>query len=145
MEDRQQSMSHRCKAKICHGPSYSAIGKQVNSRFDCRSSGYTVASGNDWTTRFQAIVLAVCVGFVFGIAAASRNPRFQAARYGLTRAELAPADRASFGWCFPLFHPITLDVCRQAQLRGHGLVYHGVAKSVWSGDSNLNQSTMSCT
>jgi hypothetical protein len=102
-------------------PPMPAIGKQVNSRFDCRSSGYTVAGGNDWTTRFQASVLAVCVGFVFSIAAASRNPRFQAARYGLTRAELAPADRASFGWRFPLFHPITLDVCRQAQLPGHGL------------------------
>jgi hypothetical protein len=34
---------------------------------------------------------------VFGIAAASRNTRFQAARYGLTWAGLAPADRASFG------------------------------------------------
>jgi len=36
--------------------------------------------------------------FVFGIAAASRNTRFQAARYGFTWAGLAPADRASFGW-----------------------------------------------
>jgi hypothetical protein len=35
---------------------------------------------------------------VFGIAAASRNTRFQAARYGLTWAGLPPADRASFGW-----------------------------------------------
>ena len=35
---------------------------------------------------------------MFGIAAASRNTRFQAARYGLTLTGLAPADRASFGW-----------------------------------------------
>jgi hypothetical protein len=35
---------------------------------------------------------------VFGVAAASRNTRFQAARYGLTWAGLAPADRASFAW-----------------------------------------------
>jgi hypothetical protein len=33
---------------------------------------------------------------VFGVSAASRNTRFQAARYGLTWAGLAPADRASF-------------------------------------------------
>jgi len=39
-----------------------------------------------------------CVRFVFGIAAASRNTRFRAARYGPTQAGLAPADRASFGW-----------------------------------------------
>jgi hypothetical protein len=39
-----------------------------------------------------------CVRFVFGVAAASRNTHFQAARYGLTWAGLAPADRASFGW-----------------------------------------------
>ena len=35
---------------------------------------------------------------MFGIAAASRNTRFRAARYGPTQAGLAPADRASFGW-----------------------------------------------
>jgi hypothetical protein len=35
---------------------------------------------------------------VFGVTAASRNTRFQAARYGLTWAGLAPADRASFAW-----------------------------------------------
>jgi hypothetical protein len=35
---------------------------------------------------------------VFGVAAASRNTRFQAARYGFTWAGLAPADRASFAW-----------------------------------------------
>jgi hypothetical protein len=38
---------------------------------------------------------------VFGVTAASRNTRFQAARYGLTWAGLAPADRASFGWRLP--------------------------------------------
>ena len=31
----------------------------------------------------------------------SRNTRFQAARYGLTWAGLAPADRASFAWRLP--------------------------------------------
>ena len=36
--------------------------------------------------------------FVFGVAAVSRNTRFQAARYDLTWAGLAPADRASFCW-----------------------------------------------
>jgi hypothetical protein len=38
-----------------------------------------------------------CVRFVFGVAAASRNTRFQAARYGLTWVGLAPAD-----WRLPL-------------------------------------------
>ena len=41
-----------------------------------------------------------CVRFVFGITAASRNTRFQAARYGLTWAGLAPANRASFAGAF---------------------------------------------
>jgi hypothetical protein len=41
-----------------------------------------------------------CVRFVFGIAAASRNTRFRAARCGLTWAGLAPADRASFAGAF---------------------------------------------
>jgi hypothetical protein len=40
---------------------------------------------------------------VFGVTAASRNTRFQAARYGFTWAGLAPADRASFTWRLPLF------------------------------------------
>ena len=44
-----------------------------------------------------------CVRFVFGVTAASRNTRFQAARYGLTWAGLAPADRASFAWRLPSF------------------------------------------
>ena len=35
---------------------------------------------------------------VFGVAAASRNTRFQAARYDLTWVGLAPADRASSAW-----------------------------------------------
>jgi hypothetical protein len=38
---------------------------------------------------------------VFGVAAASRNTRFQAARYGLTWVGLAPTDRASFAWRLP--------------------------------------------
>ena len=46
-----------------------------------------------------------CVRFVFGIAAASRNTRLQAARCDLTWAGLAPADRASFAGAFP--HSIT--------------------------------------
>jgi hypothetical protein len=46
-----------------------------------------------------------CVRFVFGVAAASRNTRFQAARYGLTWAGLAPADRISFAGAF--HHSIT--------------------------------------
>jgi hypothetical protein len=47
-----------------------------------------------------------CVRFVFGVAAASRNTRFQAARYGVTWAGLAPADRASFGWRLPIQSPL---------------------------------------
>jgi hypothetical protein len=46
-----------------------------------------------------------CVRFVFGVTAASRNTRLQAARYGLTWAGLAPADRASLLGAFP--HSIT--------------------------------------
>jgi hypothetical protein len=42
-----------------------------------------------------------CVRFMFGFAAALRNTRLQAARYGLTRAGLPPADRASFRWRLP--------------------------------------------
>ena len=38
---------------------------------------------------------------MFGVAAASRNTRFQAARYGLTWVGLAPTDRASFAWRLP--------------------------------------------
>src|SRR5262245_54551979 len=61
----------------------------------CRSSRRTVAQSHTPRNR--------CVRFVFGVAATSRNTRFQAARYGLTWAGLAPADRASFGWRLPSF------------------------------------------
>jgi hypothetical protein len=37
---------------------------------------------------------------VFGVAAASRNTRFQADRYDLTWTGLAPADRTSFPGAF---------------------------------------------
>src|SRR5262245_29071793 len=49
---------------------------------------------------YTVIVFISCVGhrFVFGVAAASRNTRFQAARYDLTWVGLAPADRASSAW-----------------------------------------------
>jgi hypothetical protein len=40
---------------------------------------------------------------VFGVTAASRNTRFQAVRYDLTWAGLAPADRASLAWRLPSF------------------------------------------
>jgi hypothetical protein len=53
---------------------------------------------------------------VFGIAAASRNTRFQAARYGLTRAGLAPADRASFGWRLPIRSPRRREPALSAEL-----------------------------
>jgi hypothetical protein len=52
---------------------------------------YIVAGGNDWITRFQAIGLAVCVGLMFGMAAASRSPRFQAARYGCYLSRTCPS------------------------------------------------------
>src|SRR5262245_29764830 len=49
---------------------------------------------------YTVIVFISCVGhrFVFGVAAASPNTRFQAARYDLTWVGLAPADRASSAW-----------------------------------------------
>src|SRR5262245_8557613 len=49
---------------------------------------------------YTVIVFISCVGhrFVFGVAAASRNTRFQAARYDLTWVGLAPADLASSAW-----------------------------------------------
>ena len=49
---------------------------------------------------YTVIVFISCVGhrFVFGVAAASRNTRFQAAPYDLTWVGLAPADRASSAW-----------------------------------------------
>jgi hypothetical protein len=48
---------------------------------------------------------------VFGVAAASRNTRYQAARYGFTWAGLAPADRASFAGAFS--HSITSSAREQ--------------------------------
>jgi hypothetical protein len=54
-----------------------------------------------------------CVRFVFGVAAASRNTRFQAARYGLTWVGLAPTDRASFAWRLPSFDHLVGD-CQHA-------------------------------
>jgi hypothetical protein len=57
------------------------------------------------------------VRFVFGVAAASRNTRFQAARYGLTWAGLAPADRASFAWRLPSLDHL---VGGHKQARRHG-------------------------
>ena len=53
-----------------------------------------------------------CVRFVFGVTAASRNTRFQAARYGLTWAGLAPADRASLAWRLPSFDHL-VGQCQQ--------------------------------
>jgi hypothetical protein len=49
---------------------------------------------------YTVIVFISCVRhrFVFGVAAASRNTRFQAARHDLTWVGLAPADRASSAW-----------------------------------------------
>src|SRR5262245_8526857 len=49
---------------------------------------------------YTVIVFISCVGhrFVFGVAAASRNTRFQAARYDLTWVGLASDDRASSAW-----------------------------------------------
>jgi hypothetical protein len=64
-----------------------------------------VAGDNDWTARFPAIVLAVCVRFVFGIAAASRKTRFQAAHYGLTGPDLHRLIPPALGGRLRLFHP----------------------------------------
>src|SRR5271169_1229061 len=58
-----------------------------------------------------------CVRFVFGIAAASRNTRFQAARYDLTWAGLPPADRASFGWRLLIGKPL-FSRSRRVAFRG---------------------------
>ena len=59
-----------------------------------------------------------CVRFVFGVTAASRNTRFQAARYGLTRVGLAPTDRASFAWRLPSF-----DLVRHQRANGSIFLY----------------------
>jgi hypothetical protein len=53
-----------------------------------------------------------CVRFVFGVAAASRNTRLQAARYGLTWVGLAPTDRASFAWRLPSRAKRACRLCR---------------------------------
>ena len=58
-----------------------------------------------------------CVRFVFGVAAFSRNTRFQAARYDLTWAGLAPADRASFAWRLQLLDHLVGD-CEYARREG---------------------------
>ena len=56
-----------------------------------------------------------------GVAAASRNTRFQAARYGLTWVGLTPTDRASFAWRLPSFdHLVGCD----QQLVRHGEAEH---------------------
>jgi hypothetical protein len=55
-----------------------------------------------------------CVRFVFGVIAASRNTRFQATRYGLTWAGLAPADRASLAWRLPSFDHLAALAVRYA-------------------------------
>jgi hypothetical protein len=46
---------------------------------------------------------------VFGVAAASRNTRFEAARCDLTWAGLEPADRASLCWRLPSFDHLVGD------------------------------------
>ena len=62
-----------------------------------------------------------CVRFVFGVAAASRNTRFQAARYGLTWVGLAPTDRASFAWRLPsLDHLVGAREERRWHLKAEG-------------------------
>jgi hypothetical protein len=53
---------------------------------------------------------------VFGVTASSRNTRFQAVRYDLTWAGLAPADRASFCWRLLSFDHL---VGAREQLRRH--------------------------
>ena len=62
-----------------------------------------------------------CVRFVFGVAAASRNTRFQAARYGLTWVGLAPTDRASFAWRLPSFNHFVRGNDNVSVLRGRAL------------------------
>jgi hypothetical protein len=53
---------------------------------------------------------------VFGVTAASRNTRFQAASYGLTWVGLAPTDRASFAWRLPSLDHL-VDAARAPAIR----------------------------
>ena len=61
-----------------------------------------------------------CVRFVFGVTAASRNTRFQAVRYDLTWAGLAPADRASLAWRLPSFDHL-VDAGKQRRRDGEAV------------------------
>src|SRR5215510_8960926 len=63
---------------------------------------------------YTVIVFISCVGhrFVFGVAAASRNTRFQAARYDLNWVGPAPADRASSAWRLHSFDHL-VGACEQ--------------------------------
>ena len=71
---------------------------------------------------------------MFGIAAASRNTRFQAARYGFTWAGLAPADRASFGWRLLILTTSTpATVIFQRETRTIPIVFANGADPVASG------------
>src|SRR5260221_5471731 len=77
----------------------------VGSAADC--------SAADRSTLFTHALCTLRVG----VTAASRNTRFQAARYGFTWAGLAPADRASFAWRLPSLNHL---IGSRQQRRGHG-------------------------
>jgi hypothetical protein len=68
------------------------------------------------------------VRFVFGVAAASRNTRFQAARYDLTWAGLAPADRASFCWRLLSFDHLVLAAVKNHTFFGDGRAKGGLGE-----------------
>jgi hypothetical protein len=80
-----------------------------------------VAGGNNWTARFPAIVLAVCVRFVFGVAAASHNTRFQAARYGLTGPDVHRLIASALAGRLQLFHP-------SHSMFAAGAISHGLSR-----------------
>jgi hypothetical protein len=67
---------------------------------------------------------------VCGVAAASRNTRFQAARYGLTWVGLTPTDLASFAWRLPSFDHLVGEQCQwhveAESLRGFNIDCEGV-------------------